>query len=359
MAVAPSAPSASFLDLVLGLALGSAQSHSGNHVALEGLTVTPGADGALEIGVRRLAATSLRLASGPFTLELDQFALHQVQAVVRMEAGRPRLAALDAGSAELSGVKLQGPADLAGRSPGAPHTWTLGPLGAADGTLRAEIVDAHLVFDADVTVHLRQGQVDFNQATVEHVGPDSRMGVSRLGVYVDAPNGRSYLYQFPEATVAGVQYESRSALPGPWGGDRGRLQLQPFLETLLGQPSAAPALGITEQARALFDRTALSGDLQLADARFAAFGVQADTTGRAEGSNTIRLHSDAVGRGLSADMPSVAARDAVLTMGHAQWKADTVAGALRVRLTRQGADLRFALELASLKVSGLHLQPRG
>ena len=72
------------------------------------------------------------------------------------------------------------------------------------GALNAEITDAHLLFDAQVRVPIARGVVDFNRATVEHVGPDSRMGVSRMGIYVDAPNGRSYLYQFPSAPVAGA-----------------------------------------------------------------------------------------------------------------------------------------------------------
>ena len=87
---------------------------------------------------------------------------------------------------------------------------------------------------------IRQGQVDFKDATVEHVGPDSRMGVSRLGLYVDAPNGRSYLYQFPSAPVAGVEYERRGALLGPFVTDRGNLRLQEFGEWLLRKPGGQP-----------------------------------------------------------------------------------------------------------------------
>ncbi|QJW83340.1 hypothetical protein HK414_01260 [Ramlibacter terrae] len=124
---------------------------------------------------------------------------------------------LRAESAELSGVKLSGPLVLPEgcKSERPAAAWSLAPLAAAEGTLRAKILDAHLIFDADVTVPIRQGRIDFKDATVEHVGPDSRMGASRLGLYVDAPNGRSYLYQFPTSLVPGVEYEKRGALLGP------------------------------------------------------------------------------------------------------------------------------------------------
>src|SRR5690606_32942721 len=140
-------------------------------------------------------------------------------------------------------------------------------LAGADGTLRAEIVDAHLLFDAEVTVPIRHGRIDFQDAAVEHVGPDSRMGVGREGLYVDTPNGRSYLYRFPSGPVAGVEYEQRGALLGPFVTDRGVLRLQEFLEWLLRHPEGQP-LSFTEQARLLFARTALAGDVQLGDGRF-------------------------------------------------------------------------------------------
>jgi hypothetical protein len=346
---------ASIIDFILGLAVAPTDNDSSNRFLLEGLTVGSTNDGALEIGIRKFEATSLRLASGPLMLEVGHLALHAVVARVRIEGGKPRLAALEGASAELSGVKVQGPLILGMAGPAAASPWSLGPLAAADGTIRAEIVDAHLLFDADVTVPIRQGQVDFNKATVEHVGPDSRMGVSRFGLYVDAPNGRSYLYQFPSAPVAGAEFEQRGAMLGPWVTHRGHLQLQPFGEGLLRQPRGRQFLGLTEQARQLFDRTAVSGDLQLSDGSFAAPGVQADVVGRAEGRNLVRLHSEAVGRGLTAEMASLSVRNAVLTTRDTQVRCDEIAGALTLRLSVADAQLRFAFDLANMKISGLRL----
>jgi hypothetical protein len=308
-------------------------------------------------------------------LEVGRLVLHEIVGHVRVDEGRPRLCGFEAANAELSGVKVQGPLVLASQPKGDSHalhaqggtpasgdttagqaaasSWSLGPLAAADGTIRAEILDAHLLFDADVT--MRHGQVDFNDATVEHVGPDSRMGVSRLGLYVDAPNGRSYLYQFSSAPVAGVEYERRGALLGPWVTDRGSLRLQAFGEGLLRHARVGQGLGFTEQARLLFERTALSGDVQLGDGRFAGPGVQADLVGRADGRNLVHLHSEAVGRGLTVEMASLSVRHAVLNSGDTQLGCDEITGALTLRVFVEGAQLRFAFDLANLKVSGLRL----
>jgi hypothetical protein len=239
----------------------------------------------------------------------------------------------------------------------AGEAWCLGPLAAAEGTIRAEIVDAHLLFDADVTVPIRQGQIDFDETTVEHVGPDSRMGVSRLGLYVDAPNGRSYVYQFSSVPIAGVQFEQRGAWLGSWVTERGKLRLQPFGEGLLLQGPGGTGLGFTGQARELFDRTAVSGDVQLSDGRFTAPGVEADMTGSAEGHNAIRLKSGAVGRGLTVEIASLSVRHAVLDATHSQLACDEVAGALTLRALAEGAQLRFAFDVSKMKISGLRLHP--
>ncbi|MEJ5989441.1 hypothetical protein WG902_05545 [Ramlibacter sp. PS3R-8] len=263
---------------------------------------------------------------------------------------------------ELSGITLSGP--LVAPVPrtddrSAPGTtvpaasWSLGPLATAEGAIRAEIVDAHLVFDADVTVPIRQGRIHFNDATVEHVGPDSRMGVSRMGIYVDAPNGRSYLYQFPATPVSGVQYEQRGALLGARVSDRGSLELQPFAEALLGQLGGGHGLGVTEQARLLFDRTAVKGEVRLADGQLALPGVQADMVGRAKGHNTVRVHSESVGRGLTVEVDSLSARNAQIHAGDVRFHCDEITAALGLRLFIEGTQLRFTMEIAKLRLSGL------
>lgn len=353
---------ASIVQALLALELAPIQQEQGNRFSLEGLTWRPGQDGAFEIGIRRFEAASLRLASGPLALEIGRVAIDRLNGRVRIEHGKPRLDALQAVRAELSDVKVDGPLLLEPaptRSAGERATghWCLGPLAAADGSIRAEIIDAHLLFDADVTVPVRQGRVDFNDAAVAHVGPNSRMGVSRFGLYVDAPNGRSYLYQFSSAPVSGVEYEQRGALLGPWVTSRGRLRLQPFGEALLRQGAGAGSSAVTTQARLLLDRTAVWGDLQLGDGKFIAPGLQAELVGRGDGRNAIRFQSQAVGRGLRAGMESLQARDAAWQAGDRQLRCDEIAGTLKLRLFTEDGQLRFAMELPKIQFSGIRLDP--
>lgn len=264
-------------------------------------------------------------------------------------------------SLETSGIRIRltpGAQGDGASKPAAAGAWSLAPLAAAEGTIRAEIVDAQLLFDADVTVPIRAGEVDLGDASVEHVGPDSRLGVSRLGLYVDAPNGRSYLFQFASAPVDGVEYERRGALLGPWVTDRGRLRLQPFAEWLMRQGGGTPGMTLTQQARQLLARTAVSGEVQLGDGRFAAPGLQADFAGSADGHNKVRIHSDAVGRGLTLELPTFRVRDVVLEQAGQPVRCDEVTGAATLRVTIEDGSFRLALEIARMKVSGLGGEPR-
>lgn len=283
----------------------------------------------------------------------ERFAIDNLQ--VKAEGAGALQVTIGKASLEIGAAALS-PGAAAG--PGGEVSLDLGPLAAVDGTVRAQIVDAHLLFDAQVTVPVRHGRVDFNDATVEHVGPDSRMGVSRLGLYVDAPNGRSYLYQFPAATVDGVEYERRGALLGPLVSDRGRLWLQPFAQAVLRQARVGgTGAGMTEQARLLLDRTALAGELQLGDGKLVAASLRAVLAGRAQGRNGVRLHSDAVGRGLTVEMPSLSLRDVVLDFGGAVLRIDAITAALQLRAIVEGGQLRFSLALAQVAMSGLRLRP--
>ncbi len=345
----------SLAEFILGLALAPGQQGERNRLSLDGLTIGAANEGAVEIAVQRIEAATLRIASGPVEAEVEHLAVQGVLARIAIENGKPRLLALTVAEAELSGVKLRGPVGHPQSNAAAATSWSLDALATAEGDIHAEIVDAHLSFDAQVKVPIRLGQIDFGDATVEHVGPDSRMGVSRMGIYVDAPNGRSYLYQFSSPPVAGVEYEQRGAVLGPWVTDRGRLQLQAFGEWLLRQPRSGKGLGFTEQARLLFERTAVSGDVQLGDGKIAAPGVLAEIAGRAEGHNAVRLHSQAVGRGVTLEMPSLLVRNAALGAAAAQVHCESIAGALALQVLVDGSRLRFELTLPSMKMSALRM----
>jgi hypothetical protein len=326
---------------------------------LEGLKSGPLRDGGLEVGMQKFEAASLRFALGPLTLDIGRVLLNKFVGQVRFDGGRPRLASWEAADARLWGVKVQGPLiPFLASSPAAAGAWSLGPLAAANGSIRAKIPDAHLMFDADVTVPIRQGAIDFSDVTVEHVGPDSRMGVGSQGLYVDAPNGRTYLYPFASSAVPGVAYEQRNAALGPWVSDRGKLKLQAFSEWLLSRIQNGQRGGFTEEARLLLARTSLSGDVNLGEGKFAAPGVQADLVGNADGRNVAHIQSDAVGRGLTVEMALLSVRDAALNAGNLQAGCAAVTGALTAQVFVEGAQWRFMLDLEDAKLTGLRLDPQ-
>jgi hypothetical protein len=374
----------SLVDLLFGLELGASGGAARNRCLLEGLAwKSSSQEGVLQVSIQELEATALQFASGPFVLDVGRVAAHAITGEVRTsDAGALSLCAIEAAEAEFSGVRLQGPLvmppqiqtalhALQGASSAAPtgggvtapqaaaEAWRLGPLGQADGAIRGRITDAHLLFDADVTVPIAHGQIDFNDATVEHVGPDSRMGVSRLGLYVDAPNGRSYLYQFASAPLAGVEFERRGALLSPWVSERGKLHLQAFAEAMLRQCMGGQGQGLTEQARLLLGRTAISGEVQLGDGLLAVPGAQAHMEGRVEGRNAVGMRSDALGQGLTIEMASLSARDAAAKWRGAQLGSGRITARLKLQLLIEGAHMRFVAEIENCKLAGLRLDLQG
>ena len=357
---------ASLVDLVRGLAIGTREGTNANRFSLESVRWTPASDGALEMRIGRLEAMGLQLASDALRMEIERVTVHDLLVTVHAGNDALRVGAIEARDAEFAGLKLHGPlllprqfrqlweathpADGTALPPPA-DTWQLGPLGEIDGTLRGRITDAHLLFDADVTVPIRHGLVDFNDATVEHVGPDSRMGVSPLGFYVDAPNGRSYLYQFASAPLAGVEFERRKSLIGPWISERGKLRLRPFAESMLRQGLSTQAQGLTAQARTLLGRTALSGELRLGDGMLALPGLRVAMDGHEQGLNTVVLRSESVGRGLGAEIAALSAREIAASWGGAQLAGGAVTAKLGVQVVVEGDTLRFVLAAANGRIT--------
>ena len=72
--------------------------------------------------------------------------------------------------------------------------------------------------------------------------------------------------------------------------------------------------------------------------------------------NLVRLHSQAVGRGLTVEIASLSVGSAALLLGGLRLEADRMAGALTLQLSVQGGQLRFSMDLASLQASGLRLR---
>ena len=237
------------------------------------------------------------------------------------------------------------------------HPWALGPLANLAGELRVHVTDAAWVLDAEVRLPIQAGGIDFNRATVSHVGPDSSMGLSRMGLYVDAPNGRQYLAMLDGSPREGMRFEHRGALLGSLVTDRGALLLAPLLQALLaGTRPFTPAAG----AHALLRRTRIEGQLRLGDGPLGQPGLGLALTGAAAGRNQLTLASTA-GSGLLLRWPELAAAGLRWPLpGIGAASAESLAGNLSIEVKAGPAGrLRVALKAHELLLRGLRVGPAG
>jgi hypothetical protein len=72
----------------------------------------------------------------------------------------------------------------------------------------------------------------------------------------------------------------------------------------------------------------------------------------------VALHSQAVGRGLTAQMPALAVRSMSGRVGGADLSCEALDAALSLRLSAEGGQLAFALEIERLDLKGLRFAPR-
>lgn len=237
------------------------------------------------------------------------------------------------------------------------RAWTLAPLENLSGELSVHVTDAAWVLDADVRLPIRAGGIDFNQATVSHVGPDSSMGLSRMGVYVDAPNGRQYLAMVTGTRLDGARFEQRGALLGSLVTDRGALALAPLVQAVLdGARPFTPAAG----AQALLRRTRVEGSFQLGDGALGPpdLGPGLVLAGAAAGRNRVVLASTP-GGGWLLRCPELSAEQLQWPLGASgTGRAASLSGSLSVEWAQQpGAGARVTLRAPQLLLRGVRLQP--
>ncbi|MCW7538076.1 hypothetical protein OOT46_09470 [Aquabacterium sp. A7-Y] len=296
-----------------GLRLGAADNLQPNGLEVSGLSLEPAADGRLQLRLERLAVRNLRLKAGPWCLDFSQATLTGVAATVSLpgEGRALELLGLAVDEVQLLGVRTAR-ADVLPGEAAAPGPWRLEALSGTEGSLRAFITDAAWIVDADVQVPVRQGRLDFNRVVVEHIGPNSSMGISRGGLYVDAPNmGRNYLFLFTAANVPGAAWEQRGGLRGLRVTDRGSLDLRAFAEGVLAgsnqqQPLGKPAGRHVEDT---LDRTRLSGELQLGDGVLGLGPQQLRLDGQAAGRNRVKLSAAVLSHQLVLRIAEFSARE--------------------------------------------------
>jgi hypothetical protein len=311
-------------------------------------------DGTQALRMERIEARDLTLQTPIGLVRAARAVLSNVG--VRLRAATPdarplaRLAGLTAGELRLEsmGIELNALARPAG---GAGKSWRLDPLGALDGSVHADIADAAWIFDAKVTIPISGGRIDFNRATVEHVGPDSSLGISRTGIHVDAPNGRSYLYLLAATHVPGVSFERRGALLSSWTSDRGAIDLQPFAECVLsGVPVGAPAAGTRE----MLARTRMSAELRLGNGVIGDAGHRLVLTGRELGKNRIELSPAPSGPGFVLRLPELSAGELRFELFGKRLSAAALSAVLSVQ-RRSLAESALSASVAELTLSDLAL----
>jgi hypothetical protein len=314
-----------------------------------GIALDPGSGQASLLRIERLEARDLTLHAAFGSASLASATLSGVTVRLRDTmhgaTATERLSGVAIGELRLEGARAEIESVSPRTTARTARSWQLAPLAALDGTLHANITDAAWIFDAAVTIPISRGRVDFNRATVEHIGPDSSMGVSRMGVYVDAPTGRHYLYLLSATHIPGASFERRGGLLPFAGADRGSIEIAPFINGwLAGVPLGTLAAGI----RDMLARTRLSGSFLPGDGAIGEDRVRVVLTGRAQGANRVELSSASPDPGVVLRIAALSAAESQIEHLGARISTGPVSGALSVQLTHAPHRARVVASIAEL-----------
>ncbi|WP_066335645.1 hypothetical protein [Azohydromonas lata] len=329
--------------------LGTVQALQAEVVELSGLALR---DGAWRLG--RLLLRGVELRTPALALRAAQVLLRGLSVVPAPpgDAAAQPLRALSLDALEVQDAQLELARAPSPAAAGEQAQWQLDALAGLDGRLQMHIDDAAWIVDAEVGVAIQGGRIDFNRMSVEHIGPDSPMGVSHMGIYADSPAGRDYLYQFTLPHVPGVRFEQRGSLFGARVTDRGSLELQPFVESLLhnagcGTPQGRPG----RNAAPALQRTRVSGELSLGDGVMGTRTQQVELAGRAQGRNRVGLSAASLGRQIVLRLPDLWAARALFSLAGLQGGSGAITGTVSVTASApgNGPALRLAAERLSVE----------
>lgn len=315
-------------------------------------------DGAWRLG--RLLLRGVRLRTPGLALQAGELLLRglTLQPAAPGTPGAFEALALDELQAQALTLELaQTPSPAAA---GDSAHWQLDALAGAEGGLQMHIDDAAWIMDADVAVPVHGGRIDFNGLSVAHIGPDSPMGVSRMGVYADSPAGRNYLFQFALPHVPGARFEQRGSLFGARVTDRGGLELKPFVESLLHNAGCGTPLGRPgADAAPALQRTRLSGALQLGEGVLGTALQHLALERRSPGGNRVELSAAVLGRQLTLRLPELQAAQARLSLPGLEAGSGPLAAALSLVLSAPGTGAALRVAVQQLQWQGLRAERRG
>lgn len=271
--------------------------------------------------------------------------------------GHAALVQLSAAQLRLTGVELQ--AELS-PSLAFPETAELHlhALRGLHGTLQAFVTDAAWILDAHIHLPVRGGFIDFDEVRVEHLGPDSAMGVSAGGLYIDAPRlARRYLYVFTGALPQGVEPEQRDGRPGRRPHQRGRLGLHELLDDVV-RARATPGQWANPQTESALARSRVGGELQLGDGVLGIDGCRLHLAGHALGANRVSVSAAALAGDLVLRWPQLVAEGAAVSLGGLQGGCGRLDGHLELQLSRWWPTQRQAglRPVVSLRMESLTLR---
>ncbi|WP_157264791.1 hypothetical protein [Azohydromonas aeria] len=325
-------------------------------VELSGLALR---DGAWRLGRLQLRGVELRtplLALRAGQVLLRGLGLRLGTPAPGANGGAPTLQALSLEALEVQDAQVELARAPSPAAAGAQAQWQLDALAGLNGRLQMHIDDAAWIVDAEVGIVIQDGRIDFNRLSVEHIGPDSPMGVSHMGIYADSPKGRDYLYQFALPHVPGVRFEQRGSLFGARVTDRGSLQLQPFVESLLhnagcGTPQGRPG----RQATQALQRTRLGGEVRLGDGVMGTRRQHVELSGQAQGRNRVGVTAAVMGRQLVLRVPELQAAQALFSLPGLDGGSGPIAGTVSATLSAPGHGPALRLAAERLTVQALRL----
>ncbi|HEY0855865.1 MAG TPA: hypothetical protein VGE16_02340 [Albitalea sp.] len=342
-------PTASAVASVLGTSL--------KDLDASGLSLSVEADGSLCARADRAVLRHARLPTVAGLASVSRITLAGL--VIRLSAppAEPplQLLGLAAGEVQLENIDLT----LAQRpqiDTASAGAWRLDAVGALDGLLRIFIRDATWVVDADIAMPISGGRVDFDRVVVDHLGPNSSMGVSRDGIYVDAPGGaRTELFRFATPQPPGAQVEARGGFAGGVSA-RGSLDLRPFAQAWLEAAHGA-ALGKTagRTVDRMLDRTKLSGELRLGDGALGTDRHHLLLSGQAQGKNRVSVSAAVLGHRLVLRLPALSARSAVFEVLGRHGGCGAVAATLEVHATGLSGPAGQSTAPAAIGISVHHM----
>ena len=298
---------------------------------LTGLDVHFLPDGTMYVEFNELAAKNIQLKQkGGAKIEIPLAKLKT--AAVAMQGNAPDQA-FDVLGATLKELELQGVKVTYEIDRSAPSTssgkptdpWSLDVLSSMNGDVALHFTDAAWVIDADVKVPISGGVINFNDVDLEHLGPNSAMGIDPKGIYIDGVSTvllRDYVYE--RANIKDASFEvweiTEPSGPDDPGSarvtDRGSLNLRGFLEQMMNDP--LPASGKAPETLEKLNRMKLTGNLTLGNDSLGTSKNRVTLSGESASKNQITINAVKLGERLEIKMPEFQASKATFeAMGKA------------------------------------------